>query len=187
MSCSLLNFKISKLSLLLLIETGGRKLTSKKEKAKSKVDNVKYSDSGSDKKVESDKLQKKEVKLLFFLFFIYYLLYYSKQLQHDISSQLPIEWLNQAYKCNDLVFITLIIRCTVTFTTVTENTFINVIAIIRTNVSHPRHDFTQFFTFAQFLVKYEILQEFCCKFIMRSVFLSDWLHLPCTLDVKRCT
>ena len=56
MSCSLLNFKISKLSLLLLIETGGRKLTSKKEKAKSKVDNVKYSDSGSDKKVESDKL-----------------------------------------------------------------------------------------------------------------------------------
>ena len=56
MSCSLLNLKISKFSLLLSIAAGGRKLTSKKENTKSKVDNVKYSDSGSDKKVESDKL-----------------------------------------------------------------------------------------------------------------------------------
>ena len=59
MSCSLLNFKcgnFKNFTLLLSIEAGGRKLTSKKERAKSKVDNVKYSDSGSDKKVESDKL-----------------------------------------------------------------------------------------------------------------------------------
>ena len=44
---------------------------------------------------------------------------------------------------NDLVFITLTIRCNVTFTTVTENAFIKVITIIRTNVSHTHHDFTQ--------------------------------------------
>ena len=48
MSCSLLNFKcgnFKNFTLLLSIEAGGRKLTSKKERAKSKVD----------KKVESDK------------------------------------------------------------------------------------------------------------------------------------
>ena len=74
MSCSLLNLKISKFSLLLSIAAGGRKLTSKKENTKSKVDNVKYSDSGSDKKVESDKLQKKEVKLLYSLFILCYII-----------------------------------------------------------------------------------------------------------------
>ena len=46
------------LTFLFSIETlsGGRKLTSRKERAKSKADNVKNSDSGSDKKVESDKI-----------------------------------------------------------------------------------------------------------------------------------
>ena len=59
MPSSLLSFKFQNFknfTLLLSIETGGRKLTSKKERAKSKVDNVKYSDSSSDKKVQSDKL-----------------------------------------------------------------------------------------------------------------------------------
>ena len=56
------DFQISKfqkfLTFLFSIETlsGGRKLTSKKERAKRKGDNVKNSDSGSGKKVESDKL-----------------------------------------------------------------------------------------------------------------------------------
>ena len=60
MYCLLLNFKFQNLknfTLLFSIETlsGGRKLTSIKERAKSKADNVKSSDNGSDKKVESDK------------------------------------------------------------------------------------------------------------------------------------
>ena len=60
MYCLLLNFKFQNLknfTLLFSIETlsGGRKLTSIKERAKSKADNVKNSDNGSDKKVESDK------------------------------------------------------------------------------------------------------------------------------------
>ena len=53
MPSSLLSFKFQNFknfTLLLSIETGGRKLTSKKERAKSKVDNVKYSDSSRDKK-----------------------------------------------------------------------------------------------------------------------------------------
>ena len=55
-------FQISKfqkfLTFLFSIETlsGGRKLTSKKERAKSKADNVKNGDSGIDKNVESDKI-----------------------------------------------------------------------------------------------------------------------------------